>query len=362
MIVEIQYKAILIKVKFEHEYSVKIENLKKSMRKSLIDELESLEKISVSKCESKNITPQNKNVSINSTFNPLDLNKIQANNNSYKEEIQDLLLSEEKFCWRFFEINETEVPIEKKDEDYLKTKSTLINGMVVQIPIKLLLSRSFTNKTNIKSNLQVKLNNSNPIDDTSELIRYMTGAKEKIKVEEKDKKKKLSNLFNEDPDLILQTLMGLNSNTGDTRVAFIQDLLGVRASQSSSSSNANNTGGTDPRANFQNRIFQSILNIGGNRPPVISRPLPTIVPNQAKVQQLLEMGFAEDRARRALIMARNNLEAAVDIIANEQDIAFEDPNNGSQNNNDNIANNPDELDDQDDDEEIHIQEGDEEDI
>lgn len=359
MIVEIQYKTTFIKIVTENELSVKVENLKKSLRSSLITELDKLEKNnSLNHEQYINSEIQNKNISNNSTIkHTLNMQKIHVKT-EYIEEIRELLLDEDKFSWRLFEINsKTQVPVEKKDENYIKIRESTKHG---KDEIKLLLSRSYKNKQSLKTNLFNKINKSSTssTEDTSELIRIMTGAKEKVKVEDKDKKKKLSNLFNDDPDHILQTLMGLNSNNGDARVAFIQDLLGVRHNQSQSSSTSNNTG-TNPRTNLQNRIFQSILNIGGNRPPIVSTTeIPRVTPNQAKLQQLLEMGFAEDRARRALIMTRNNLEAAVEVIANEQDLSYEEPNE-SQNSNNNQHS--EDLNEEQDDE-IHIDEVDDEDV
>ena len=68
--------------------------------------------------------------------------------------------------------------------------------------------------------------------------------------------------------------------------------------------------------------------------PFANRPVSTVVPNPDKLQQLLEMGFSEERSRRALTMTRNNLEAAVELIANDQDLAYDQPNDSF-----NISNN-----------------------
>lgn len=53
--------------------------------------------------------------------------------------------------------------------------------------------------------------------------------------------------------------------------------------------------------------------------------LPNIEPNQDLINQLIEMGFPENRARRSLIMTRNNIEAAVELIANDQDLDSSQP-------------------------------------
>lgn len=365
MIVEIQYKSTIIRITIENELSVKVENLKSSLKASLQKELENFDKsvnINYEKTINKNTSIQNKNVSINSTIKPTAHNHKYQIKTAYKEEIRELLLNADRFSWRLFEINrKTQVPLEKKDEDYIKVSDSCKQG---KEEIKLYLSRSFKGQQSYKTNLQSKLNNTSLVNqDTSEMIRIMTGGKEKLKVQEKDKKNKLNDLLQDDPDLILQTLMGMNSNSEDTRVAFIQDLLGVRVgqSQNSSSSNSNNNNSisveNNPRSNFQNRVFQSILNIGGNR-PIIPRPAPTIIPNPVKLQQLLEMGFDEDRAKRALIMTRNNLEAAVEVIANDQDLSFQVPNESlsSVNQHSEILNN------HEDDDELHIDELSDEDI
>ena len=350
MIVEIQYKTIFIKITFENELSVKIENLKKSLRSSLQQEMISYEK------SIKNLDHSNDNKEIkytsNSKSNSLKYNYL--NNNDYINHVKDLLSNEDKFNWRLFDIDSnTEIPVEKKDEDYIKVKESVNQDKESKI-IKLLLSKSYKKENSFNN----KIYKANSSEDTAEMIKIMTGASEKIKVEEKDKKKPNNLLFN-DPDQLIQSLMGLNSNSGEARVAFIQDLLGVRINPNPIPSSSSNNG-TNPRINVQNRIFQSILNLGSSRPPIINTTqIPIVTPNQAKLQQLLEMGFAEDRARRALIMTRNNLEAAVEVIANEQDLTFEEPNNQSQSSNNNL--NSQDLND-DHDEEIHIDEIDDEDV
>ena len=59
------------------------------------------------------------------------------------------------------------------------------------------------------------------------------------------------------------------------------------------------------------------------------RPLqPTsIEPNPSYIQNLINMGFPEDRAKRALIASRNNLNHATEMILNDNDHVFIDDSN-----------------------------------
>jgi hypothetical protein len=324
MIIEIQYKSTFIKIVLENEFSIKVENLKTSLKASLLKELENLEKNLSKNPKSTTINIQNKNISNNSIIKPVvQAHKFSLNSVS-KEDIRDLVLDTDKYFWRLFEINsKTQVPIEKKDEDYIKLSETNKGEKKL---IKLLISRSYkvqVPKTNFK-----KL----PKEDPSELIRIMTGAKDKVKLEDKSKNKKLNYLLDNNSDDIFQRLIGLNNNSSDTRVAFLQDLLGVRAGQIQNTSSSNSEMENNSRVNFQNRIFQSIFNVGLSR-PFANRPVSTVVPNPDKLQQLLEMGFSEERSRRALTMTRNNLEAAVELIANDQDLAYDQPNDSFNNSN-----------------------------
>lgn len=348
MIIEIQYKSTFIKIIIENELSIKVETLKNSLKLSLQKELEKLEnKVIIDNQTSVNKSKsiQNKNISNNSTIKPIyEAHKFQIKA-PYKEEIQELLLNS-KFIWRLFEINpKTQVSLEKKDEDYIKVKDSCKKEKEV---IKLNLYRAFKGKQSIKTSISSKVNTNK---DVSEIIRKMTGAKEKLKLEEKDKKNK-TNLLYDDPNIILQTLMGMDSNSGDTRAAFIRDLLSGRVGQvqspfsnSNSNNNSNITVENNPRSNLQIRFLESMLNTG-NR-PIIPRPAITVIPDTVKLQQLLEMGFAEDRAKRALIMTRNNLEAAVEVISNDQDLSYQLPNESQSNQSNQSLNNHNDYDNDD---------------
>lgn len=106
---------------------------------------------------------------------------------------------------------------------------------------------------------------------------------------------------------------------------------------------------TSNRREFLTRILTSITNGGSNNPlaSLLTRSsdspnmsslripirLPNVEPDQDLVNQLIEMGFPEDRSRRSLIMTRNNIEAAVELIANDQDLDSSQPSSQLQSNN-----------------------------
>lgn len=239
--------------------------------------------------------------------------------------------------------------------------------------IRLLLVRNFIiNEQKPKKNTEKEKYESK--EEVGDLIRQVTGGKEKIKIDSIDKKKRISDIFNDESgDLILHALMGdfqstsssnNNQNQNERLNNFRNIFFPPRHSTTTSTTNTTTSTNNNQRE-LQNRLLQSLLRFG-IRPGQVSSSSNhrrhhlshhPIVPNQQKINQLLEMGFAEDRARRALIMSRNNLESAVEIIANDQDLGFEENNNNNNsNNNNNNSTMMDELNDDDEEFDVEISE------
>jgi hypothetical protein len=135
-----------------------------------------------------------------------------------------------------------------------------------------------------------------------ELIREMTGGKTKLtktaKVNRNDPVDRMAII----EQMLSSGLPGLNNvvgvptgsiNNRMTEINMIQDML--RGMISSRDMQGINTTVTIPSS-------QSTVNV---------------VANESHLSSLKEMGFPEDRARRALIMARNNLSRATDLLLND---------------------------------------------
>ena len=104
-------------------------------------------------------------------------------------------------------------------------------------------------------------------------------------------------------------------------------------SQSSNNSNVrvvvNHSGENNLNSHSgMNNIFSNFM----HGRSVVNESRPPVVPNPDMINQLVEMGFEEPRARRALIATRNNIEAAVEMIASDGDLGLDDGNNNSNNN------------------------------
>lgn len=125
-----------------------------------------------------------------------------------------------------------------------------------------------------------------------------------------------------DDMMLLSTILNLNSgNDNSSRREFLTRII------SSMGSGGNNN---NPLASLFTRESGTSPNSASLRIPI--RPV-NVEPNQDLVNQLIEMGFPEDRSRRSLIMTRNNIEAAVELIANDQDLDISQPSSQLQSNN-----------------------------
>lgn len=168
--------------------------------------------------------------------------------------------------------------------------------------------------------------NNNPYNNdkkVEELIPLITGGNKPLEA---------FKITNKDSRLVsLESLLG----GGDEQQMLLSALMSLRGNNNSEQRNniinnmiipiLSNTGPEQSQGHFHFNI------------PSISRPIQPISqqqpiqPNENLVSQLVEMGFEESRSRRALIRTRNNIEAAVEMIANDEDIELNEqpinPNN-----------------------------------
>lgn len=248
-------------------------------------------------------------------------------------------IMDEKFSLKIFFTNEKDLVVEKKDSDFFKVESSMSPEKKQIISVFLVrVLKIDTTIYKIKEEKTKTLENKKKSKwSPEELIMLTTGAKEKLKTD-KFRNQNL-NAFNDNTDIFLQALMGGNNDNNHQGINLLRDLLLSRSGRSNSNitiSNQNSNSNTNNNninlvqqgQNVQNQILRTLMRIN-NRPPVVQR---TVTADATKLQQLIEMGFDEQRARRALIMTRNNIEAAVEVIASDQDLAFPDEEESSNNN------------------------------
>jgi len=167
-------------------------------------------------------------------------------------------------------------------------------------------------------------------DSIEKLIMQVTNAKEIIQPPKTQKKKRmyadhnieyLEQIFsvgnfpmsslrfrNEIVNLINNPFM----NEGNV-TSFLPSLNNNPIIQSNAS-NVNISNNGDTNVNLTSSIIpNSNANVRNIRPPLIEA-------NATYVQNLVDMGFPEDRAKRALVASRNNLNHATEMILNDYDI------------------------------------------
>jgi hypothetical protein len=145
-----------------------------------------------------------------------------------------------------------------------------------------------------------------PLD---ELIPEVTGGKTKLRKSEKVKNDPMDRLTIIE-QMLNQQLPNLNNtanvqggslNNRMVEITMIQDMLRGMIS-GRDMTNINNTVSIPGSVSNNNNI----------------------IPNENHINSLKEMGFPEDRSRRALIMARNNLSRATDLLLNDA-LDYEQP-------------------------------------
>jgi uncharacterized UBP type Zn finger protein len=140
-----------------------------------------------------------------------------------------------------------------------------------------------------------------PLED---IIMKVTDAKTKLKIP------KTRRTFNLSPDTLLQQMLGgttiltnSNNNSGNLNVR------GNQLSQIQSLLRTMMEAENDIFINPINQVPVRVVRNSVNNVPII--------PDENLVNQLKEMGFPEDRCRRALILARNQIERASDILCSD---------------------------------------------
>jgi len=332
MNIQLLYKSLIIE--FENKgNSIKVDVLKKTMKNSLHEYLMKNDSEKDDKTKKQGEISISTNEKIKNQL--LDLKTV--NGKPSIDEIKELLNS--KYEWKIYVDDlKSGLPIEKKNGEYLKLDSSFVNllpnltGLKDNVVAKIVLNQiikknrfNYTevekgNEKNKKKKLIEEFNDSN-CHSIEELIMKATGAKEKLTLEKKNNNNRLNFLGGEDGrELILQALMnfeGENPQASNLIETLLMNRLGqpggnsnVRVSvQSGNQSNSNSSAIPNRFQSIRERLTQ-----------IRSAP---ITPDANKVAMLVEMGFEEARARRALIMTRNNLEAAVEVIANDSDLGVE---------------------------------------
>ena len=200
-------------------------------------------------------------------------NSSEKNNNyEFLKELADV-----NYSLKFFKENDSKIPVELKDDEKIDNSFQFSLKIVRCFKTNYIESNTSSNKTKIE-----------------ELIKNVTGAKQELKVQQQNQPK---------------MNMGLNS--------LFNSLF-------SNPQLINNQGG------IESLLLNQILNN-----PIRNRPAnpinrPQVQPDTNLVNSLIEMGFDEIRSRRALTVTNNNLERAVDILANDDPIL--DSNLNSQSN------------------------------
>jgi hypothetical protein len=162
-------------------------------------------------------------------------------------------------------------------------------------------------------------------ESIEEILMKVTGAKEKLNINRKVKKSRRisDDTFENEFDLferILQTSQ--NSLDSIERLNAIRNLLmrpllsGMNQNSQSISSNQQNNNSSN------NQSSSNIIN--SSNPFYIPRRVNTVQPDPVMINNLKEMGFEEDRIRRALIATSNDMTSATEMLLNGTDLDLED--------------------------------------
>lgn len=186
--------------------------------------------------------------------------------NSNNKDNNYLLIKElidDSYFLKFYTENELKIPVELKDDSKINNKTNNI--------IKIIRSFKVDYKDFNISNNKIKV---------EEVIKNVTGANTELKIVNQTNSSKLN---------------GINS--------LFNSLF-------QNSSSMNNIGNNNIESLLLNQIFN----------PLINRPRPQVQPDVNLVNNLIEMGFDDIRSRRALTITNNNMERAVEILANDDPI------------------------------------------
>ena len=193
-------------------------------------------------------------------------------------------------------------------------------------------------------------------DPIEKQIMQVTNAKEQILPLKAQKKKRLTPEDN-NLEYLEQILSGGNYNFSLSSVRLRNEIANLMNNPFMAESslpnsipnyNFDNNLGSNVNINSNNAFVSNIINTNinnqtnvnvsvGNNNPIIPnnnnvnvriRP-PSIEANPAYVLNLIDMGFAEDRAKKALIASKNNLNHATEMILNGYDLELNENSNPS---------------------------------
>jgi uncharacterized UBP type Zn finger protein len=181
---------------------------------------------------------------------------------------------------------------------------------------------------NIKQTVQ--LSEKPKPEPIEKLIMLTTNAKEEIKPQKVMKKRLIYNDDNLEllehilsgPNLTGSSLRLRNEITSLLNNPFLSDnnFPSFLYSSNNSSSPMNNSTST-----IINNVNTQSNNLPNSTVPVRQQP-PQLEANPTFLQNLVDMGFPEDRAKRALIISKNNLNHATEMILNGYDLDMPDQN------------------------------------
>jgi hypothetical protein len=229
--------------------------------------------------------------------------------------VKDLCLNLKRYLSEkdtsFTILDENQKPL--SEEDMIIVQNHKEGGNEMEEKKFYAISNTIFKKKSAEENKQTSAN----ID---ELIMKVTGAKEKIKKQAVPKQR-----INDRMALIQAMTQGLGAQGlgGPGQAPQINQLMSFLRNLEDSAldndvhvdfvphSGANRLPVTSSTG--QNAINQNF----GYQPYHAYQPQP-VIPNENYVRDLKEMGFPEDRCRRALIMARNNMSRATDLLLNDE--------------------------------------------
>jgi uncharacterized UBP type Zn finger protein len=112
------------------------------------------------------------------------------------------------------------------------------------------------------------------------------------------------------------------SSSVDSRLQMLEQI----ANNFSQFQNMNHIPGLQNRVNeinnltniLRSMISDDLVNIDFQSRPSRPAQQQNVIPDQNMLNQLKDMGFPEDQCRRALVMSRNNISRATDILINDE--------------------------------------------
>jgi hypothetical protein len=202
------------------------------------------------------------------------------------------------------------IKFEKNDES--KSKNQIFSEIENERRFHLIALQKYRNKLKKDENLEGETR------DLEELIMKVTDAKTKIKAVQNNQSR-------------FRGYSHFNANNANVEPIPVNNLArggAMRELLQSMMANSNLSQGSGGTANLQQILntllaqgseLENSLNVqigGGNRQSNNSSL--QVEPNENMLKDLKEMGFPEDACRRALIMSRNNLQRATDILLNDE--------------------------------------------